>query len=95
MTFEVFVMIVMALLATAIFMLYRMAKTDQQYYVAAIDSLNAALNSCIDAIEDNGHTIDSYGNIIESVVIPLKKKLDADSTTPDDHEGDTDGSSKV
>jgi hypothetical protein len=88
MTFEVFAMIVMALLATAIFMLYRMIGNDQKHYISAFNNINAALNSCMDAL-------DSYGDVIESVVIPLKKKLDADSTTPDDHEGDTDGSSKV
>jgi hypothetical protein len=73
MTFEVFAMIVMALLATAIFMLYRMIGNDQKHYISAFNNINAALNSCMDAL-------DSYGDVIESVVMPLKKKLDTDST---------------
>ncbi len=77
MTFEVFIMTVGALLSVAIFLLYRMITNDQRHYLSAFNNINAALNSCMDAI-------DSYGDVIEGVVIPLKDKLDAEEATNSD-----------
>ena len=88
MSFEVFVMIVMALLSAAIFLLYRMITNDQRNYLSAFNNIGASLNSCMNAL-------DSCMNVIESVVIPLKEKLDADSVELMQHEGDTDESREV
>jgi len=73
MSFEVFVMIVMAIEAIAIFMLYRMMGNDQKHYISAFNNINSALNDCMDAI-------DCYGDIVDGILTPLKEKLDADST---------------